>query len=113
MHKRGLIIVSLLVGCAVGVGARQAVQVVLPEAHAGGPHPYAYRVVKTNDLMATVASTNAAFKGAGAPAVLEEGLNGFGRAGWRLVGAFGLNGEWLAFEMPGAEAPTTTPAAQH
>jgi hypothetical protein len=120
MLKRGIVVAALLVGCAVGVGVRE---VVFP-ARAAGAATYAYRLVPPRDLAATVKERNPSFKDADYESRLAEGINDFGRSGWRFNGcvySFGSCAE-LVFEQGGAaglppppatmsgsgEAPTTT-----
>jgi hypothetical protein len=120
MSKGGIALVALLVGCAAGLAVRG---IEFPARAAAGP-TYSYRVVSTRDLIANVRTKNAQFKDADAREVLEEGMKGFGAAGWRYAGClqsstmgWGWNVcDHLIFESAtGADASppparTTTPA---
>jgi hypothetical protein len=109
MLKRGIVVAALLVGCFAGVGVRE---IVFPARAAPGP-AFSYKVVRTFDLIGTVKASNASFKDADARTALEEGLSGFGRAGWRYAGClpsstmgWGTNAcDTLIFEAAGVDAP--------
>ena len=78
----GIALAGLLIGCAVGVGARGLVE--FPARAATGP-TYDYKVIAPNDLVESVKAKNPAFAKASSREALEEGLRGFGQAGWRYV----------------------------
>ncbi len=82
MRRVGLAGVALAVGCFGGMAFRE---VVFPARAASGP-TFGYKVVTAADLVETVRKRNPAFADADKRTALEEGLAGFGRAGWRYAG---------------------------
>jgi hypothetical protein len=78
----GIALVALVIGCAAGVIGQQ---IVFP-AHAAPGHTYDFKIVQLRDLVATVKAQNPQFKDADARTALEEGMRGFGRAGFRYAG---------------------------
>jgi hypothetical protein len=110
MRRYGLVLVALLVGCFAGVAVRE---VVFPARAATGP-TYDYKLVDLQDLIATVKSQNPKFANADRREAAEEGLRGFGRAGWRYVGCqhsssfgWGTTGctVWIFEQASGGAAP--------
>jgi hypothetical protein len=109
MRRLGLTTVALIVGCAGGAAMRE---VIFPARAAAGAPTYRYKVVDSGELVKTVKARNRKFADADDREALEEGMNGFGRAGWRYVGCRG--GEFcqlLMFEVSHAGAPAAEEAA--
>ncbi len=78
----GIALAGLLVGCAAGVAANHVVE--FPARAWAGP-TYDYKVIHKYDLIKTVTEKNPVFAKAADRDALEEGMRGFGRAGWRFV----------------------------
>jgi hypothetical protein len=80
----GVALVALSVGCAAGLAAHQLVE--FPARAATGQQTFDYKIVDLSDLIDTVKTKNPQFAKADRREAAEEGMRGFGRAGWRYVG---------------------------
>src|SRR5690242_2372933 len=72
---------ALIAGALAGAGLR-----AIATARAEAAAPFTYKIVDTAALINAVKTQNPHFKTAMNGVALEEGLNGFGRAGWRYAG---------------------------
>jgi hypothetical protein len=105
MLKRGLLVATLLVGCALGVGVRE---VVFP-ARAQGATTYAYKLVHTRDLVEAMRQKHPE-AGASDAERLELGLNEFGRSGWRYAGCLPSFGQCVTLMFESTMDQTPPPA---
>jgi hypothetical protein len=91
-------------------------QVVFPAQAAANVPVYDYKLVPMRDLIETVKAQNRAFHDADPRTAAEEGIRGFGHAGWRYAGCFkdsifGWGGgacTVLLFEQASVGAPPPT-----